>query len=310
MARTSRKTAPALVPATLVDPTVVTAAIAELNTTGMPGNDAIDALLADLDMQELDAALTSMTPDDLETQRQAITEASTYAVPAGPEVTPTVHETPAAPKEVDAVAAFGLTLLGYADSLTPDVVAKMRETTTRAIDDRAAYEQAKHGGASNIDKTLANIRKHLDADEPARMLFATKVDPFVFSRSRGGANQYNVYAIQKVVDLLAALRGGKIANAINRAVLHSIHAFEKAGVGFTSEHAKDATSDKRRVADKKTLELLTRHNVSASTASTQASSTMQALETLGIVASSGGRQPSYRFTDTLAARRMKEILSV
>ncbi|WP_114217455.1 hypothetical protein [Ochrobactrum sp. 3-3] len=54
--------------------------------------------------------------------------------------------------------------------------------------------------------------------------------------------------------------------------------------------------------------LLTRHTVSPSTAPTQASSTMQALETVGAVKNVGTeRAPVYRLLDTPIAKRLEAV---
>jgi ABC-type microcin C transport system duplicated ATPase subunit YejF len=55
---------------------------------------------------------------------------------------------------------------------------------------------------------------------------------------------------------------------------------------------------------------LVRHTVSASTAPTQASSTMQALETLGVVKRSGsGKNPVFEVVDGPLTRKIEELLA-
>lgn len=143
----------------------------------------------------------------------------------------------------------------------------------------------------------------------ASVTLACNVDPAILNRSLHEGSRYNVYAIGKLADAIFALSGGQVSNAINNAVMRSLFRFRAAGKTFTGEMAKAAASDKIRV-DAAVREHLVRHTVSASTAPTQASSTMQALETLGIVKRTGGtKNPTYELTDSPVVRKLEEVLA-
>ncbi|TXN08925.1 hypothetical protein FV222_00190 [Methylobacterium sp. WL103] len=174
-----------------------------------------------------------------------------------------------------------------------------QRTINAAIDERAAFENAKHGDGANIQKTLKKARESMGLSRgPARVLIAAAVDTAFVNRSQHDGSRYNVYAIGKVVDLLRALASdaGEVQNAINRCVTMSLFNMAKAGQTFSLETAKSAASDKYQ-SDLAIRKHLVRHTVSASTAPTQASSTMQALETLGVVTRSGSsRNPTFALT--------------
>lgn len=175
------------------------------------------------------------------------------------------------------------------------------ETTTHliaaAIDDRAVFEDRKAPDNANIQKTLKKAREQLVTKRAARVLLATSVDPSFVNRSLHDGARYNVYALGKLADIVRGVTDGAITNAINMACMKSLFRFRKAGLDFTGEMAKAAASDKIRV-EASLRQHLVRHTVSASTAPTQASSTMQALETLGVVVNVGSRKsPVYRVTD-------------
>jgi len=100
-----------------------------------------------------------------------------------------------------------------------------------------------------------------------------------------------------------------ISLAINIAVMKSMFKFRAAGLSFTGEMAKCCASDKIRIAASLSKELV-RYTVSASTAPTQASSTMQALQTLGVVINKGSpKLPVYELTDTPATTRLQSLLA-
>jgi hypothetical protein len=186
----------------------------------------------------------------------------------------------------------------------------MVTNVAKAIDDRAAFEKEKHGGESNIQKTLDGARKALVTKAAAHVMLACNVDPNFMTRSIHQGQGYNVYAVQKVADIVRGLTdGNSVSNKINLAVMRTLFRFRASGDVFTSEIAKCCASDKVKPKAKLTAALVS-HTVSASTASTQASSTMQALQTLGIVSASGAsRSPVYTLTDHPAVAELEKRLA-
>ena len=142
----------------------------------------------------------------------------------------------------------------------------------------------------------------------AGLFLAMDIDPSFINREVSTGSRFNVYAFQKVNDLIVALDGGFMQNAINKAIVTSLFNFRDAGIPFTGAAALAAASDKVK-ADRAMTKHLVRHTVSANTASTQKSSTMTALKTLGIVTNSGTRGAEvWTLTDTPATRRLEEVV--
>ncbi|WP_372708705.1 hypothetical protein, partial [Klebsiella pneumoniae] len=141
--------------------------------------------------------------------------------------------------------------------------------------------------------------------DTSRVMLAAQVDPSFINRTLHDGSCYNVYAIDKVADAVKGLADGVVSNAINRACMVSLFNMRKAGLPFTGEVAKACASDKHPI-DLAIRKHLVRHTVSASTAPTQASSTMQALETLGIVKREGSsRNPTFTLTDAPIVQRLE-----
>ena len=204
--------------------------------------------------------------------------------------------------------------------------AKTLEEAISSISDEDALEAAKEIGA-NIDtriewlKThkpdnttqapkLENYRKKLALPSKARTLKATGADLNFMNRNDIEGSLYNLYAIDKVIDLVNALSGDQMNNAINRAITRTLFAFKREGIVFTAEHARAAASDKIRISDQKIKKILVSHTVSAATAPTQASSTMSALVTLGIVTNTGTKKfPVFVLTDTPATAKLEELVA-
>ena len=189
-----------------------------------------------------------------------------------------------------------------------NMIAEMASKVAREFDDRATFERRMRPNNESIQKTLAKSRAKLIQAHITQAMFAANVAPNFVNRSLAADKRYNVYAIEKAADLLATLAGkAQLNNAINRAIVKSMIAFRASGVAFTGNSADAATSDKIKV-ENGTAKLLTRHTVSASTAPTQSSSTMNALETLGIVRNTGTfRQPVYELTALPQTEKLVEI---
>lgn len=175
-----------------------------------------------------------------------------------------------------------------------------------AFSDRAQYEHHKNPENYNIQKTLSRMQKRLTTPGVVRAQVAAGLKAGFLNTSESLNSRRNVYALEKVYDLLYAAVTGHMKNAINRACVASMVALE-GKLAFTGLAAKAAASDKVGITnDYKGL--LKRHTVSESTASTQASSTMTALEDLGVVKNTGTRAfPVYEFVETPLTARLKEL---
>lgn len=174
--------------------------------------------------------------------------------------------------------------------------------------ERKDFERAQPGMSSKMIPNLDAEEKKMATIGAAGIFLAMDIDPSFINREVSTGSKFNVYALQKVNDLIVALDGGFMQNAINRAIVMSLFNFRDAGVPFTGQAALCAVSDKIK-ADRAISKHLVRHTVSANTASTQKSSTMTALKTLGIVTNSGPRgQEVWTLTDTPATRRLEEVV--
>lgn len=194
-------------------------------------------------------------------------------------------------------------------ALDPEKVDEMVVDIAEALDARTKFEEKVGPDNTSIHTTLKKVRAAFTASkDAARVMLVCEVKPDFINRSISEGARYNVYALGKFADIVKGLTAGQVSNAINLACMRSLFAFRAAGVPFTGQLAKAAASDKIRV-DAAVRKHLVRHTVSESTASTQASSTMQALETLGIVKRTGTRNDSvYTLTDHPAVAKLEAQL--
>lgn len=266
-----------------------------------------------------DATATPMSEDpqvgspvELDAELEAALEA------LEPEVEPTapkifgadVTETPPATDEADdadeAPADFTEILQAVEAEAVELTVAKLN----LHYDVRSDFEKAKNGFNENIQDTLKKERARMTRPGLAAILAACDVDPSFVNREEHTGKRFNVYALGKINDVIYGVSsGGHFKNAINLAVMRSLFRARKAGIAFTGALAQAAASDKVSI-DKAISAVLIRHTVSASTAPTQSSSTMNALEVLGIVTNRGSdKYPLYELTDAPITRKIEQLLA-
>ena len=235
---------------------------------------------------------------------ETVTEEDVVSVVEALEASEAVSEPEASEGEpTDPVASFDDVLA----SISQEERIAATVAMANAVDERAAFEAA--GGNENIQKSLKAARIAFTMPDAGAVLLACGVDEAFVNRSVHDGKRYNVYALGKLADAVNGLAKGAVTNRINNAIMRSLFAARKANIPFTGEMAKAAASDKIRLADKKIEAILVRHTVSTVTAATQASSTMQALETLGLVARSGHKNPVYTLTNSPAVARLEQVLS-
>jgi hypothetical protein len=221
--------------------------------------------------------------------------------------------------ELDAIASEGEapaaeTPQGDFDTIVASYAKEMLDTvaiaTGKAFDERASFERVKNPTNENIHKTIKKARAAMITHGAAAVMTACTVSPDTFNRVVHDGSRYNVYAMGKVADIIAAVTGAGQRNQINRAVIKSLFNFAAAGLTFTGEAAKAAASDKIRFADVSARKHLVSHTVSASTAPTQASSTMQALETLGVVKREGSsKNPTFTLTAHPIVAKLRDVFN-
>lgn len=193
------------------------------------------------------------------------------------------------------------------DAVSDATVGTTTQTVIAGFAERAQFELDADAQNTNIQKTLTKLQKGLTPGV-VRALVVAKTDTGYMNKSEVSGKRRNVYALEKLKDVLYGAVTGHPQNAINKAVLSSMIRLKDVGLPFTAAVAKACASDKVAVENHYKPHLV-RHTVAESTASTQQSSTMTALEDLGVVVNTGTRQfPIYEMTKTPLAVRLEEVV--
>jgi hypothetical protein len=283
----------------------------DLNADDLRDLELPTSTMSDVHTVAADAAeeLAVSVLDDVSVESETQTDAVTLEA-----VTEEAHDAvvEVTDEEIDGVPAIIVKSFDQTVAdLNPDHVESEMRFIDHMIKARGDYEITKgKDSAHNIHTTLKKVGARLATPRAARVMLACAVDPKFITRELHDGSAFNVYSLDKLADIVAAVTDGTMRNAINIAIVRTMFNFKRAGEVFNGDFAKAAASDKLRV-DLKYRGLMVSHTVSAGTAPTQASSTMQALETLGIVAKTGTtRNPVYTLTDAPIVKKLAQVMGI
>lgn len=259
--------------------------------------------LQDLEAIEAQAAALEAEADKQAELEQAMIEAEVHA--------PAVDEADEAPAVDDAVVMPHVAgdLKEMVSNITEEVKVTKQAEVNAEFASRIAFEQAQPGLSSKMVPNLEAAQKKMATLGTAGIFCAIDIDPTFINREVSTGSRFNVYALQKINDLVTALDAGFLQNPINRAMLLSLFNFRDAGVPFNGDAALAAVSDKVKV-ERAIAKHLVRHTVSANTASTQKSQVVNALQVMGVVTSNKlrGKAEVFTLTDTPQTRRLEDVL--
>lgn len=175
---------------------------------------------------------------------------------------------------------------------------------------RMAFETTNSPANKTIQTKLVSYGKKFAMPAVVRSLLAANVELNFMNTSVGAeVKKFNVYSVDKVADLAQALDSGAVKNAINLATLKNLFAADALGHDFTGDHARGSVSDGVALPSGH-KKWMTHHTAAPSTAPTQASSTMNALNVMGVVKNTGTtKAPIWKLQDVPQTKRFKEMVT-
>ena len=196
------------------------------------------------------------------------------------------------------------------NAVADDQVISITRALNAELVERYEYEMRKNADNDKIQKTLLSVNNALVKSSSARLHAVANIDARYINRAERVNAKYNVYALQKIADIINVVMHDKKMNAINYHALRSLFNFERKSKLFTHADAIASASNKITVQDASKRQLLSRHTVSASTANTQASSTMNALVTLNVVreTTNENNEKHYELTHSALCEALREIV--
>lgn len=259
--------------------------------------------------QQLLAGLETAEANVTATEEPKLSAEELMMLDAATQVTPEMAQDTGAEQSQEAVPdQDGKSFADLFNAVTQEQIEQQHRELIAAFEERARYEHEKDAGNTNIQKTISKLVKGMNTAGIVQAQVVVGKGAGFVNTSESVNMRRNVYALDKLRDLLYGAVTGHVKNFVNRAVLASMVRLEgKDAVPFTGLAAKACASDKVAI-DGSYKALMIRHDMAESTASTQASSTMTALEDLGVVVNSGTRaHPVYSFTKSPLAERLREL---
>ncbi len=151
-------------------------------------------------------------------------------------------------------------------------------TMLAAFDSRAAYEVSKNAENTNMQKTLTDLKVSVNHESIAALMMKANVSADFINRAERSNARFNVYSAEKIVNVIRFAASAAALNHYTLNILKSVCACENASVDFTQADAVSACSLSVKVNAAKASHISQyQKHVSANTASTQASSSLNAL---------------------------------
>lgn len=252
-------------------------------------------------LEALEAPPAAPTIEELESIEAQAQIMASYEAQAAPAQAANEAQAPAADPAVSFQEIF--------ENVSDGTVHAMIAAFTNSFAERARFEHEANPTNSNIQKTLSKELAGHSAFGMAKGLAAIGVSAEYLNDMETSAKRRNVYTLGKLRDLVSAVLGGRINNAINRAVMISLVRLHDQQLAFTQQTAKECASDKIALSNLAAAPYMTRHTVAEGTADTQANSTMKALEILGVVENKGTKRGrEFVLTDTPFSKAMVSMV--
>lgn len=184
-----------------------------------------------------------------------------------------------------------------------------------AFDARAVYETNKNADNASMTKTLTTLRKNVVHDDVASVMLACNVKADFINRAERSNARFNVYSAEKVVNVARYLSvSTERLNHYTLAILKSCISLSDAQMSLTHDDAQASCSSDIRASDIKKRKLLTHYArvVAKNTASTQSSSSINALQMFDIIKETrdANNNVAYVFNDEHAhAKSIRERLA-
>lgn len=192
-------------------------------------------------------------------------------------------------------------------------VSEVIEAINAQFDARCAYEASKDAKDSMMLR-LKTQRESMTHNVIAEMIATYQIDVAFINRAEKKNARMNVYAIDKIVNLLRCAAKVDALNHYTRAILLTAKKFQENALLMTQDDAMLACNYDAKSKDKTREKLIVRYAnvVAANTASTQASSSLNTLKECNLLSESKSAANDTQFKidfDSALTKRLLETLN-
>ncbi|MCP1540091.1 hypothetical protein [Methylorubrum extorquens] len=183
-----------------------------------------------------------------------------------------------------------------------------------SISARAAYEKAQNTDNDNIQKTLSNLAKDFSHEAVVSVMHTANVNADFINRHERKNKRFNVYAAQKVANIARSAAQADTLNNYTRCVFLTALKLTKEKLSMTHADAQASLcSDLRCDAHKSAHIVRYARSIAASTADTQSSSSINALQMFDVLKETRDDKNEVAYTlnkDAPTTKRLAKALSV
>jgi len=168
---------------------------------------------------------------------------------------------------------------------TTDALADYSATLSAAIDARSSYELAKNAENDSMQSKLKSFKASVSHARIAEIMMNANVNANLINRNERVNARFNEKAFVKVINIARAIANVESLNVYTRAILASVKCFEDNDMLMTERETKDSCSVSSRLSETTRNSALIKvaKHYDASTMSTQASSTNNALQAFNVI---------------------------
>jgi hypothetical protein len=190
-------------------------------------------------------------------------------------------------------------------------ISDYRTQMQTAIAARASFETAKNAANTSMQKTLTDFAKSVDHDTLAEIMIACNVDATFINRAERVNARFNVYAAEKVANVVRYLASVASLNHYTLAIIKTAIALESEKQIMTQKDACNACSASLKSSDAKREKIVksarySKHT-SANTATTQSSSSLNALIQCNVLSEARDAENNATFTLIRSSEATKRL---
>jgi hypothetical protein len=181
-----------------------------------------------------------------------------------------------------------------------------------AFDARTEYETSKNAENANMLKNLTSYRKSMTHEACATILMQCNIDANFINRQERINARFNVYAIEKVDNVARFLAKVERLNHYTLAIVKSAIKLSELNMSLTHDDAQSACSSDLKSSDMRKRKHIVHYArvVAKNTASTQSSSSINALQMFDILRETRDDQNNVAYVFNKDHARADDIIAM
>lgn len=191
-----------------------------------------------------------------------------------------------------------------------EAINEYRTALDAAFDSRETFEREAQDDSANIFKTLKALRTDYKSDIVVNVMRLANVDASFINRHERRNKRFNVYSAEKVFNTARASVKAEALNAYSRVILLTAFNLTRAEMTMTHQDAQVSLCDKLKCDAAKSAHIVRyARTIATSTADTQSSSSINALQMFDVLRETRDDANNVAYTLNLESDVTKALLA-